>query len=103
MQKQPSRRCSLWSRRNSARSRSLASLRVHGHPASPGYGRGPIVVVARAGPSRVATGDPAREAAALEAAIGAALDDLGRMAAGLSGEAADMLAFQSAMLADPAL
>ena len=72
----------------------MASLRVHGHPASPGYGRGPIVLVARTGPSRVATGDPAREAAALEAAIRAALDDLGRLAASLTGEAADMLGFQ---------
>jgi phosphotransferase system enzyme I (PtsI) len=81
----------------------LASLRIHGHPASPGFGRGPIVLVARAGPSRAATGDPEREAAALEAAITAAIDDIARLSASLTGEAADMLEFQSAMLGDPAL
>ena len=48
-------------------------------------------------------GDPAAEAAALTGAMAAAALSLSDLAAGMDGEAADMLGFQIAMLEDPAL
>ncbi|MGB8818437.1 MAG: phosphoenolpyruvate--protein phosphotransferase [Rhizobiaceae bacterium] len=54
------------------------------------------------GLSRI-SGNPAREAEALASAISAALESLAALAATQAGEAADMLAFQAAMLEDPEL
>lgn len=83
---------------------ALGSRHIQGRPASPGYAKAPILPLTRGGGvRRTSRGDPVKEAMALEAAIRAALDDLARLQASVGGEAAEMLAFQSAMLADPAL
>jgi phosphoenolpyruvate-protein phosphotransferase (PTS system enzyme I) len=81
----------------------LASQRIEGQTASPGHARGPIFVLARTGSDRVRASDVGEEAGALEAAVQAALTELAEIGSALGGEAAEMLAFQSAMLADPAL
>ena len=81
----------------------MPALRLTGRPASPGFARGPIVVVGAAGGERRAAGDPAAEATALRAAIGLAVADLEDLA-GRSGPAgAEILAVQVAFLQDDAL
>ncbi|MBH0238867.1 phosphoenolpyruvate--protein phosphotransferase [Methylobrevis albus] len=83
-----------------------AALVLAGRSAAPGLAAGRIAriagpkVAARA-PS--AAGDPAAEAARLAAAVAAALAALEALAAAAEGDAADILAFQVAMLADDAL
>jgi phosphotransferase system enzyme I (PtsI) len=103
MRKPRSRRWWNWSRPGSGRNEQLASRRIEGQTASPGHARGPIFVLARAGSDRIRRGDAGEEAGALETAVQAALTELAEIGSLLDGEAAEMLAFQSAMLADPAL
>jgi phosphotransferase system enzyme I (PtsI) len=103
MRKRPLRPWWNWSRRGSGRNEQLVSQRIEGQTASPGHAKGPIFVLARAGSDRIRRSEAAEEAQALETAIQAALAELTELGSALSGEAADMLAFQSVMLADPAL
>jgi phosphotransferase system enzyme I (PtsI) len=81
----------------------LGSRHIRGQPASPGFAKGPILILSREGNSRAPTGDPRQEALALETSIETAMGELAALGATQEGEAAEMLAFQSAMLGDPAL
>lgn len=81
----------------------MAERAIAGRPASPGLASGPIYRLAGGGRARVPTGDPAREAEALGEAIGLALAQLEALAEKTGGDAADMLAFQTALLADEEL
>ncbi|MEO8669118.1 MAG: putative PEP-binding protein [Bauldia sp.] len=74
-----------------------------GRPAAPGLAAGPLVRLERTLGRRVASGDPARERADLETALAAAIGALGRLAAIVKGDAADILEFQVAMLEDDEL
>lgn len=81
----------------------MAELAIAGRPASPGLASGPVHRLAGGGRERVASGDPAREAEALTTAIATALAQLEALAERTGGEAADMLAFQAALLSDEEL
>jgi phosphotransferase system enzyme I (PtsI) len=81
----------------------MPSARLVGHPAAPGLALGPVVVVAPNCVERRSTGDPATEASALMAAVREAIEDLSELIAGAESSAADILAFQVAMLEDDAL
>ena len=78
-------------------------LRLSGTPASGGYAEGPIFCLDGGAASYVPKGSAAAEAQTLKAAIEAASEQLAVLAAASTGEAADMLEFQSAMLADDSL
>ena len=78
-------------------------LRLTGTPASGGYAEGPIFCLDSDAASYVAKGSPAAEADALKSAIDAASEQLAVLAAASTGDAADMLEFQLAMLADDSL
>ena len=81
----------------------MAEILLTGRPASPGLAIGPVTVLTGAVASRTAIGDPAQEAAALQAAIEAATAQIAELIATVQGEAADILEFQVAMLEDDAL
>lgn len=81
----------------------MGEIHLTGHPASPGLAIGPVAVLTSAVASRAAKGDPAQEAAALEAAIEGAAAELAELIATVHGEAAEILEFQVAMLGDDAL
>jgi phosphotransferase system enzyme I (PtsI) len=82
----------------------MTERRLRGRPASPGHAAGRIAVLsAPAAPRRAPGGDPAEEAAALRGAVAAALAQTQALQARAEGEAADMVAFQAAMLEDGAL
>jgi phosphotransferase system enzyme I (PtsI) len=74
-----------------------------GTSASSGYAEGPLFRIDRPQASYSAKGSPDAENAALQQAIAAAIEALSELAAQMSGDAADMLEFQVAMLADDAL
>jgi phosphotransferase system enzyme I (PtsI) len=78
-------------------------LRLTGTPASAGYAEGPVFCLDGGTASYVAKGSAAAEAEALRAAIEAASEQLAELAVASTGEAADMLEFQLAMLADDSL
>ena len=78
-------------------------LRLTGTPASGGYAEGPIFCLDGGAASYISKGSAAAEAQALRAAIEAASEQLAALAAAATGEAADMLEFQLAMLADESL
>jgi phosphotransferase system enzyme I (PtsI) len=78
-------------------------LRLTGTPASGGYAEGPIFCLEGGAVSYVAKGSEAAEAEALRAAIETASEQLAALAAASTSEAADMLEFQLAMLADDSL
>ena len=78
-------------------------LRLTGTPASGGYAEGPIFCLDNAAASYAPKGSAAAETKALKAAIEAASEQLTKLAAASTGEAADMLEFQLAMLADDSL
>ena len=78
-------------------------LRLTGTPASGGYAEGPIFCLDNDAASYVAKASAAAEAEALKTAIEAASEQLAALAAASTGEAADMLEFQLAMLADDSL
>jgi phosphotransferase system enzyme I (PtsI) len=83
----------------------MAWAELRGQPAAPGTAIGPLVrlaAAAAAARSREA-GPPETEAAALTAAIDAAIADLAALAAQQGGAAAELVAFQMAMLEDAAL
>jgi len=81
----------------------VAELQLSGRPASPGLAFGPVVMMAANVVARQASDDPIEEAAALKGALAAAALDVEALMAGAAGDAADILAFQVAMLEDDAL
>jgi phosphoenolpyruvate-protein phosphotransferase (PTS system enzyme I) len=82
----------------------MGEIRLSGRAASPGLAIGPVVSMDQAPASlREPTGDPVQEAADLRSAIHAAAEAVRVLAARSDGEAADILAFQVAMLEDDAL
>jgi phosphotransferase system enzyme I (PtsI) len=78
-------------------------LRLTGTPASGGYAEGPVFRLDGDAANYAAKGSAAAEADALKAAIEAASGELAALAAASTGDAADMLEFQLAMLADDSL
>ena len=80
-----------------------APCSVQGRPAAPGLAQGPLVLldetVAVSGPAAA----PDEEAERLTRAIGAAVEDLSALMAGLDDESAGIVEFQIAMLEDEAL
>ncbi len=82
----------------------MTSVHLQGRPASPGFASGPLVILAQ-GPaaSRRPIDDASSETAALRAAITKANSELVEIATKLTGEAREMIAFQSALLDDPAM
>jgi len=81
----------------------MTEIHLTGRAASPGLAIGPVAVLTAAVARRTASGDPAREAAALKAAIEGATADISELIATVQGEAAGILEFQVAMLGDDAL
>src|SRR5687768_10618231 len=80
-----------------------APLELRGRPASPGLAAGPLVRLDSAAGSRIPTGDPSRERAALEAAVASAIAQIERLMAQVEGDSAAILEFQAAMLGDDEL
>jgi phosphoenolpyruvate-protein phosphotransferase (PTS system enzyme I) len=87
----------------SARHKAVTEIHLTGRPASPGLAIGPVTVLTAAIAKRTAIGDPAQEAAALQAAIEAATAEIAELMSTMQGEVADILEFQIAMLEDDAL
>lgn len=81
----------------------MASLHFTGQCASPGFSTGIVVELGAAAARRAPTGDRRLEAQALRDAIASAVTALSAVVANASGEAADILAFQVAMLEDETL
>lgn len=81
----------------------MSSRCIHGRSASGGYASGTVGLLQRVALSRTASADPTVEAAALRAAIERATSELCELVATVGGEAAEILEFQTALLADPAL
>ncbi len=82
----------------------MAELRLFGHSASPGVARGVVAVLdATRRPRGEAVGTQAEEALALRRALSRALAEVEGLAESATGEAADMLGFQVAMLSDEEL
>jgi len=81
----------------------VADIRLKGRRASPGFAAGEVVVLSTRAVVRVATGDPAREADALQTAVKAATRELAALAGHAAGEEADIIGFQLALLDDAAL
>jgi phosphotransferase system enzyme I (PtsI) len=77
--------------------------RITGRAASPGFAAGPLIPLRTDHRGRVPSGDPIREAEALRGAIASAIAGLEALSEAAAGEAAGILAFQVAMLSDPAL
>jgi phosphotransferase system enzyme I (PtsI) len=86
-----------------ARCDAVAEIHLIGRAASPGLAIGPVTVLTAAIARRTASGDPARETAALQAAIEAAAAEIAGLMETLQGEVVDILEFQVAMLEDDAL
>lgn len=78
-------------------------LRLTGTPASGGYAEGPIFCLDGETATYTAKGSASAETDALKAAIETASEQLAVLAAASTGDAADMLEFQLAMLADDSL
>jgi phosphoenolpyruvate-protein phosphotransferase (PTS system enzyme I) len=81
----------------------VAEIHLTGRAASPGLAIGPVTVLTDVVARRTSVGDPAQEAAALQAAIEAATDEIAALIETVQGEAAEILEFQVAMLDDDAL
>ncbi len=75
----------------------------HGRPAAPGLSAGSVFVLEASTGRRESSGDPTLEAGALQNAVAAALAELAALSDEISGDGADMLAFQIAMLEDDEL
>jgi len=86
-----------------ARSDAVTEIHLTGRAASPGLAIGPVTVLTAAIARRTASGDPAQETTALQAAIEAATTEIAGLIETLQGEVADILEFQVAMLEDDAL
>ena len=69
----------------------MTEIHLTGRAASPGLAMGPVTVLAAAVARRTATGDPAREAAALKAAIEGATAEISKLIVAVRGEVADIL------------
>lgn len=78
-------------------------LRLTGVAASAGYAEGPLFDLGGGAGSYAASGDPAVERTALDAAISSVIDSLAELAGSVEGDAAEILEFQIAMLEDDAL
>lgn len=76
---------------------------LSGQPASPGHALGPVVRLAAQEVLARTAGTQAEERKALEDAVAKAIGEIDALVASASGPAADMLEFQSAMLADESL
>lgn len=81
----------------------MALLRIQGQSASPGFAAGVACALQRHAGRRRIKGDRQSEAEALRQAIAQALRELGDLKLKSTGDAADMLDFQIAMLEDEAL
>src|SRR5258708_25108998 len=81
----------------------MPEARHRGRPAAPGFAAGRVVALGTAVATRRAGGDPAREAAALRAAMAMATVELIALAAGAADDAAGILGFQIALIEDDAL
>jgi len=81
----------------------MPERRFSGRPAAPGLSAGPVFIAAASKGRRKASDDPTLEEAALQAAIAASLTELAALSDRISGDGADMLAFQIAMLEDDEL
>jgi phosphotransferase system enzyme I (PtsI) len=82
----------------------MAELRLFGRSAAPGVAKGVVAVLdAARRPRREAAGTQAEEALALQQALSQALTEVEALAGKATGEAADMLGFQVAMLSDEEL
>ena len=82
----------------------MAELRLFGRSAAPGVAKGVVTVLDAARPrQRKAAGARAEEALALHRALERALAEVQALAGKATGEAADMLGFQVAMLSDEEL
>jgi phosphotransferase system enzyme I (PtsI) len=81
----------------------VTEIHLTGRPASPGLAMGPVTVLTVDVSNRTAVGDPAQEAAALQAAIEAATAEIAELMSTVEGEMAAILEFQVAMLEDDAL
>ena len=82
---------------------ALAELVATGRAASPGLAAAPVVWLAASEVSDRAPGTPSHERDALDAAIAEAIVEIDALAAKSKGAGADVLEFQSAMLADETL
>jgi phosphotransferase system enzyme I (PtsI) len=87
----------------SVRPEAVTEIHLTGRAASPGLAIGPVTVLTVAVDSRTAIGNPVQETAALKMAIEGAIAELAELVEAVQGEAADILAFQVAMLEDDAL
>ena len=76
---------------------------LKGRPAAPGLALGPLAVLAAIEGGDRSAGSPQEEMAALEAAITNAIAEIDELAARTNGAGAEILEFQSAMLADDTL
>ena len=81
----------------------MAELRIVGKPASSGLAAGPLALLSVISATERQKGNPVEEASALRSAMARACDQLERLAANLSDDGAEILAFQIAMLEDEAL
>ena len=82
----------------------MAELRLFGRSAAPGVAKGVVAVLDAARRPRLKpAGSQAEEALALQRAMSRALAEVETLAEKATGEAADMLGFQVAMLSDEEL
>jgi phosphotransferase system enzyme I (PtsI) len=81
----------------------VAEIHLTGRAASPGLAIGPVTLLTSGTTRRMQVGEPAQEAAALQAAIEAATAAIAGLIETVEGEIADILAFQVALLEDDAL
>src|SRR5260370_3395987 len=107
MPMQRSRRSSISScaglTRVRVRAPTVPEVRPRGRTAAPGLATGRVVALGTAVATRRAGGDPAREAAALRAAMAKAAAELAALAARAANDGAGILGFQMALLEDDAL
>jgi phosphoenolpyruvate-protein phosphotransferase (PTS system enzyme I) len=87
----------------SRQTRVMAELRLFGRSAAPGVAKGVVAVLDAARRPQREAGTRSEEALALQNARSRALAELETLAGEASGEAADMLGFQVAMLSDDEL
>lgn len=81
----------------------MTELRLEGRGAAPGMALGTLVRLDGGRGARQPSGDPAREAEALKAAVAAALAELAGLLAGTDAEGGAILEFQVALLEDDLL
>jgi len=81
----------------------VTEIHLTGRAASPGLAIGPVTMLTAVMARRRASGDPAQEAAALQAAIEGATAEIVELIETVQGELAGILEFQVAMLEDHAL